>query len=91
MHMDICRKLATDSNVNVVHVFYWTIVFIVINRTFTLLAENGCRECLTVSLMCMMCFSVSMLCHIEKSPIHWRSSCHLFTVMQSKDAIKISR
>ena len=38
VHKDICRKLATDSNVNVV---YWTIVFIVINKTFTLVAENN--------------------------------------------------
>ena len=43
------------------------IVFIVINKTFTLVnvAENGCRECLTVCLICVMRFSACVLCHIE--------------------------
>ena len=45
VHMDICRKLAMDSNVNVV---YWTIVFLVINKTFTLVAEN--REWLQIRM-----------------------------------------
>ena len=43
--MDIRRKLATDSNVNVV---YWTIVFLVINKTFTLVTEN--RERLQIRM-----------------------------------------
>ena len=43
------------------------IVFIVINKTFTLVhvAENGCRECLRVCLICVMRFSACVLCHIE--------------------------
>ena len=63
---------------NVVHVLYWIIVFIVINNSF----------------FDVMCFSVCMLCHIEKSPIHVYIGVYVmiyyfeisFTVMQSRDA-----
>ena len=52
--MDIYVESWQQTQINVVNVLYWIIVFVVIN--------NG--------LFDVMCFSVCVLCHIKKSPIH---------------------